>query len=343
MSDGRDRVVRTIAAVALAVILFDALVFVSGDAPVDAMGRAIAGTWGTPYGVGQVLYKATALLFSALAFDVAYRAGLFNIGAEGQIALGSLAAGVVASKLPAGTPFVVALPIVLVSAALAGAAWASIAGAMRAWLGAHEVITTIMQNRVADALVPLLLAHGLGATSYRTGDAIAGARLLRAGSVFPALSGSALSLAFVLAVAVVFAVDAWQRRARVGREIGWVGLGEDVARAEGIPVARRRLLAMALGGGLAGLAASAGVCGYKGYHELGMTAGTGFAGVAVALLGRGRPAALLAAALLVGTLQQAGLVLNATVPKEAMDVLFGAVILVVALLSAAPRAGEARA
>jgi simple sugar transport system permease protein len=328
-------------AIAIIVLLFDALVLLSGDAPLAALGRAAAGTWGTPYGLGQVLYKATPLIFSALAFDVAYRAGLFNIGAEGQIALGSLAAGVVAARLPPATPWLVAVPTVLLAAVVAGAAWASIAGAMRAWLGAHEVIATIMQNRLADALVPLLLAHGLGATGFRTADAIASSRIPRADRFLPALSGSALSLAFPLAVAVAFGVAAWQRRSRVGREIDWIGQGEDACAAEGIPVARRRLFAMALGGGLAGLAASAGVLGYKGYHETGMTAGTGFAGVAVALLGGKSPVALVGAALLVGTLQQAGLVLNATVPKESMDVLFGVVILVVAVMSA-PRAAEAR-
>jgi general nucleoside transport system permease protein len=325
-----ERARRVIFAVALLLLLFDLLSFFAGDAPLDALVRAASGTWGTPYGIGQVLYKATPLLFAGVAFDIAYRAGLFNIGVEGQMALASLTAGVVAAALPQGTPFALAVPIVLLSAAVVGGLWASIAGALRAWAGAHEVIATIMLNRIADALVPLLLNHGLGATGFRTRDAVAGARLPSLGRLAQAFEGSAVSVAFLLSVAASVGAWAWLRRSRVGREIGWVGQGADVCRAEGIPVGRRLVLAMALSGAVAGLAVSATVLGYKGYHETGLGAGAGFGGIAVALLGKGRPLGLIGAALLVGTLQQAGLVLNATLPREAMDVLFGAVILAVA-------------
>lgn len=320
------------AAMTLVVVLlaFDAMALLAGDAPVDALARALSGTWGTAYGVGQVLYKATPLLFAGVAYEIAQRAGLFNIGIEGQMAVASVAGGFVAASLPAATPALVAIPVVLLAAALLGALWASIAGALRVWAGAHEVISTIMLNRMAEALVPFALVHGLGISGVRTADAVAGARLPKLDVLLPAFAGSAASVACLLAV--LSAVGAWWlfQRTRTGREIAWVGLSIDACRAEGIAVERRLLLAMGLSGAVGALAVSATVMGYKGYHETGLGAGAGFAGIAVALLGRGSASGMIAAALLLGTLQQAGLVLNATLPKEAMDVLFGLVILAVA-------------
>lgn len=333
---------RVVIAASALLLFFDLLAFLAGDAPLSAILRGLSATWGTPYGIGQVLYKATPVLFAGVAFDVAYRAGLFNIGAEGQIAIAGLVTAIVTAKLPAGTPMLVGVPIALVVAMAAGGAWASVAGGLRARFGAHEVIGTLLSNRIADAVVPLALAHGFGATSFRTHDVPASILLPRIERLGDAFRGSAASLAFVLAVAVAFATAAWQRRARLGRELGWVGQGPSVCAAEGIPVARRVLLAMVLSGAIAGLSASATVLGYKGHYELGMTSGAGFAGIAVGLLGRGRPWGLLLAALLVGTLQQAGLVLNATIPKESMDILFGVAILAVAMVTARPRPEAAR-
>lgn len=318
---------RAVVACAVALLAFDALAFAAGESPATALARALAGTWGTAYGVGQVVYKATPLLFSGVSFWVASRAGLFNIGAEGQIALSSLIAGATAAALPAGLPSLVAVPVVLLVAMVVGGSWGALAGAMRARFGAHEVIVTIVQNRIVDALVPFLLAAGLGENGFRTRAAAPGASLPRFERLFASLSGSAASAAFVLAVVLVFYVAYWQRRSVLGRQLGWVGQGADVCAAEGITVGPRLVLAMALAGAIAALSCSATVVGYKGYFELGAAAGAGFGGIAVALIARGSPLGLVGASLLVATLQQAGLVLNASLPKEAMDVLFGVVIL----------------
>jgi general nucleoside transport system permease protein len=320
-----------IAGLAVALLLaFEVLVILSGDSPLGALARAAAGTWGTAYGAGQVLFKATPLLFSGLAFETARRAGLFNIGVEGQAAVASLACASVAARLPAGCPSIVAIPLALLAAMFAGAAFASIAGFLRVRAGAHEVITTIMSNRIAEALVGLLLAHGLGVTDYRTPDILPAARLTRLSVFVAGFGGSAASVAILLAIGTAFAVVFWFRRTVAGRETTWVGSAPDACRAAGVPVGRRVLVAMALSGALAGLVASATVLGYKGYYEAGLGAGAGFSGIAVALLGGKRPLGYLWAALFLGTLQQAGLVLNATVPKESMDVLAGVAILLVA-------------
>ncbi len=329
---------RAIVAAAIVLLTFDLLVFAAGESPWIALSRGLAGSLGTAYGVGQVLYKATSLAIAGAAFSVAYRAGLFNVGLEGQLSLAALASGVVGARL-GWAPWWLALPLAVAAAVAVGGAWAAIAAWLRVAFGAHEVITTILLNRLADALIPLALAHGLGDGGVRTGDVAHAATIPRLSTLTHALAGSAASLAVVLAVLTPALLDRWERRSIAGRELGLVGPSPDACRAAGVPVARRLFAALTLSGALAGLTACGVVLGYKGHYELGMTAGTGFAGIAVGLLGRGRPLGLLAAALLVGALQQAGLVLNASVPKEATDVLFGVVILAVAI---AGRREEAR-
>lgn len=329
---------RGLVAAAIVLVTFDLLVFAAGEAPWSALARGLAGSLGNAYGAGQVLYKATSLAIAGAAFHVAHRAGLFNVGVEGQISLGALAAGVVGARL-GWAPAWLALPLAATSAVLVAGGWASVAAWLRVRFGAHEVITTILQNRLADALIPLALAHGLGESGVRTGDVVRAAAVPRLSTLTHALAGSAASFAVLLALATPWLLDRWERRSVAGRELGLVGLGPEACRAAGVPVARRLFVALTLSGAVAGLTACGSVLGYKGHYELGMTAGTGFAGIAVGLLGRGSPVGLLAAALLVGTLQQTGLVLNATVPKEATDVLFGVVILAVAI---AGRREEAR-
>lgn len=313
------------------ILALDLIAFAFGQAPLATLGRAVAGAWGSPYAIGQVLFKATPLLFTGLAFEVALRVGLFNIGAEGQLAMASLAVGIVGARLPAATPWPVALAVVLATAALAGAAWAAIPALLKARRGVHEIIGGIMHNRIADVLLPWVLGTVLASTTLRTADMAAGATLPRLDRFVGALSGSAASVAFLLGVVALFATDAWLDKSRVGREMRWIGLNAGACRAEGIAVPRRLVQAMLLSGALAALASTGTVLGYKGYHELGLGAGAGFSGIAVAMLGRGRPIGMLLAALLIGTLEQAGFAINARVPKEAMEVLEAVAVLLVAV------------
>jgi simple sugar transport system permease protein len=342
-----SRWTRALLPVALAlagiVLLLNAISFAFGVAPLATLRAAAAGTWGTPYGIGQVLFKATPLVFTGLAFQVGYRAGLFNIGAEGQLALGSLAAGWVGAVLPSGTPSAVAVPACVAAAMATAAAVALTPALMRARLGVHEIISTIMCNRIADGLLPFILVALLGATSLRTADLVPGAALPKLSRAIPELAGSAASVAFPLAVGTAFAVHEALRRTRAGREMRWTGQNPEACRAEGIDVPRRLLQAMLLSGALAGAAMTATVLGYKGYYELGLGSGAGFSGIAVALLGRGHPLGIVLAAVFFGTLQQAGLAINAHIPKEAMDVLTACAIVLVAMANRAQQAAPGRA
>lgn len=325
------------AAFALAgmVLVFVFISFGFGQAPLDTLFRVFESTWGTPYGIGQVLFKASPLILTGLAFHVALRAGLFNIGAEGQLALASLAGAVVAAKLPAGTPAAVAIFAALSVAMLAGVAAAAVPTVLRARLGVHEIISFILVNRIADVLVPWLLVAVIGAAALRTADIVPGAALPRLDIAAPSLRGSAASAAFPIAVAAAFGVHELLRRTRAGREMRWVGLNPDACRAEGIDVYRRLIQAGLISGALAASAMLSTVLGHKGYFELGMGAGAGLTGVAVALLGCGTPLGIVLAAVLFGTLEQAGLAINALVPKDAMTVLQAVVILLVATANGA--------
>jgi simple sugar transport system permease protein len=316
------------------------LVWLYGESPREIAAALLMGTWGVPYGVGQVLYKATALLLTGVAVDVALRAGLFNIGAEGQLAIAGVVVAALGTRLPATAPAWIAVPVLVAAAAAAGAAWAAGPAVLRVRYGGHEVISTIMMNRIADAAIGLLLAHGLAMRgTVRTPDVVASARLPNLDSLgIGAFHGSAVSAAFPVSLVVGALVAAWLRRSRVGREVTLVGLAPRACEAEHLPVGRRLATALVLSGAIAGLAAVGPVLGYKGYFESGLGAGAGFGGIAVALIGRGHPVGLLLAALLFGTLEQGGLAINARVPMEVAVVAQAVVIVAVALVDARVRA-----
>jgi simple sugar transport system permease protein len=333
----RERALASVQALAVAWIAFVLLVWGYGEAPLAVARLLFDGTWGTPYGIGQVLFKATPLLCTGVAVDIGLEAGLFNIGGEGQLAVASLAVAVAASHMTA-LPSFIAIPLALLVALVAGGAWAALPALLRARFGAHEVIGTIMMNRIADALIGAAIGGGLAvAGTVRTRDIAPSAHIARLDAVIPQLKGSAASFALVLALFLAWLV-AWAfRRTRVGREMALVGLSPRACEAAHIPVSRRLTLALTLSGAAAGLASSATVLGYKGYFEMGLGAGTGFAGIAVALLGRGSALGLALAALFFGTLQQGGLAINAHVPREVVEVIEGVVIVAIAVSDASVR------
>jgi simple sugar transport system permease protein len=315
-------------ALLFALLCGELLVLCCGAAPGRVFSALLAGTWGNPYGLGQVLFKATPLVLTGLAVAIPYRAGLLNIGAEGQVVLGALATGVVGMSLPAACPAWLALPAAAGAGFLAGAAWGALPGWLKARSGAHEVITSIMLNFVALALANWLVAAHLAVPeSLHTPAVVAGARLARLARWLPALHGSALNLSTLLALGL--ASWAWWLlfRTRLGFGLRTVGCSPRAALFAGISPGRIGTLAMAVGGGMAGLVGCNFVLGYKGWYEDGFSGGVGFVGIAVALLGRAHPAGVVLAALLFGTLSQGGLAINALVPKELVDVLQALVVL----------------
>jgi simple sugar transport system permease protein len=317
-------------AVALAMVVGDLLILTYGESPATVYRLLIEGTWGNWYGFGQVLYKTMTLTCTGLAFAYAARAGLFNVGAEGQLAAGGFAAALAGLMLPAGVPGLIAVPLCIAAAMLAGGASGAIPGVLRARFGASEVIVTIMLNFVLLALLNYVVASHLAVPeTLHTAEMNAGF-VARLGSLFPVFAGSAANLTIV--VAVMVAVFAWWKlfRTRSGYELRAVGLQPDAAEYAGIPVSRVWFRAMVWSGAFAGLGGINFVLGYKHYYEEGFAAGSGFLGIAVALVGRNHPLGILIAALLFATLSQGGLAVNALVPKQLVDILQAVVILAVA-------------
>ena len=326
----------------------DILVLTYGRSPADVFKLLIEGTWGNAYGLGQVIYKATTLTFTGLSVALALRAGLFNIGAEGQLAMGGFCAALVGLIVPVGTPAVIAIPLCLAGAALGGAGVASVPGYLKARFGASEVIVTIMVNLITLAFLNWVIATKLNvAESLHTAEIHAGA-VPRVSSMVEAFRGSAAN--FVLIVALAAAAYAWWYlfRTRAGYDLRAVGLQPEAAEYGGVKVGSVWLRAMLMAGALAGLGGTNYVLGYKQYYEEGFAAGAGFLGIAVALVGRNHPVGVVIAALLFATLSQGGLAVNAVVPKQMVDVLTAVVIIAVAtsvpevqrLLKGARRGGE---
>ena len=335
----RTALLAPVTALLVALLAFGGLVLAYGESPWRVLRVMVEGTWGNPYGVGQVLFKATPLIFTGLAVAIPFRAGLFNIGAEGQVVMGALVGALIGMWLPGGTPWLLAIPLVAACAAVAGGAWGAVPGALKARFGAHEVITTIMLNFVALALVNYLVGtHFHEPETLHTAPIVEGARLSRLGSFIPALHGSAANTALVWALIGAGLVGWLLFRTPLGYEIRAVGLSRSAAEYGGISLLRVSTVSMAIGGACAGLVGVNFVQGYKYYFEDGFSGGVGFMGIAVALLGRNHPLGVVLAALLFGTLSQGGLVINALVPKEIVEILQAVIILVVVVASREVRA-----
>jgi simple sugar transport system permease protein len=315
-------------AILAAMVVGDLLILSFGQSPGHVYGLLLEGTWGNAYGFGQVLYKTTTLTFTGLAVALALRAGLFNIGAEGQLAAGGFVAAVIGLVLPAGTPGLLAVPLCILAAAMGGGVVGAVPGALKARFGAHEVIVTIMLNFIALALLNWLVAAHLHVPeTLHTPDINAG-RVPRLGGVF---TGSAANWILLLALATAAAVWFYLFRTRRGYELRAVGLQPDAAEYAGVRVGGVWMRAMAVSGALAGLGGVNFVLGYKHYYEDGFAGGAGFLGIAVALVGRNDPVGVVLAALFFATLSQGGLAINAVVPKQMVEVLQGVVILAVAI------------
>ncbi|HET7226154.1 MAG TPA: ABC transporter permease [Candidatus Eisenbacteria bacterium] len=304
-----------------------------GERPLDIYALMLRGSFGNGYGFGQTLFKATPLVFTGLAVALAFRAGLFNIGAEGQLYLGAFAAAMTGVWL-APLPAVVLLPAALLAAAAAGAAWGAIPGLLKARFGSHEVINSIMLNFVAFALVSYAGHRVFQPASVRTAEIGAGAQLPRLDRVWPALRGSPANAALLLALAAAAFTGVLLFRTRRGYALRVTGLSPGAAEYGGIRVGPTQALAMTISGAIAGLGGANFVLGYKHYFEQGFSAGVGFIGIAVALLAGNHPAGVLVAALFFGALSYGGLVINGRVPKELVDVLQGLVILLAIALQA---------
>ena len=332
---------------ALALLVSGLVVLIVGQDPWQVVTLLIKGAFGSRLGLSYTLYYATTFVFTGLAVAVAFHAGLFNIGGEGQAMLGGIGTALAALALgDRFSPWLV-LPAMVAAAAFAGAAWAAIPAALQAWRGSHVVITTIMFNFIASALLAWLLIDVL----KEPGNMTVESRAFGPGAKLPglhellALSGvdwprSPLNLSLLLALAALVGVWLLLWRTQAGYALRAVGHAPEAARYAGIRPRVQIMVAMALSGALAGLVGINEVAGVHGRLLLDYVVGAGFAGIAVSLIGRNHPVGIALAALLFGALYQGGAELAFEIPamtREMVVVIQGLVILFSGALANLPR------
>ncbi|WP_430780992.1 ABC transporter permease [Actinoplanes sp. G11-F43] len=281
----------------------DLLMGAFGDPAVFQAWFAGTATWQQAFApLSETLTYAAPLVFTGLSVALAFRGGLFNIGAQGQAVLGCMAAGVAGFSF--GLPVVLNLAVALVAGVLGGALWGFLPGLLKARTGAHEVITTIMLNYTAGLFLSwLVIQQGIQAPG-RT-DAIS--KTVAESAQLPSPGGVLrVHLGIILAVIVTAGVAWLLKRSAFGFEIRAVGANPHAAKTAGISVARTYVLLMAVAGGLAGLGGATQVLGTAHSLTPAVAGNIGFDGLLVALLGRNRPWSTFFAALLFGALRAGG-------------------------------------
>jgi simple sugar transport system permease protein len=289
-------------AVLIGLALGLAVTAIAGENPWLVLKILARSSFGSGYDIGMTLFYATPLMLTGLSVAVAFQAGLFNIGAEGQLTLGALAAAAVGALFPS-VPWPLAPLLAVIAAFCAGAAWGAIPGWLRAKRGAHEVINTIMLNFVAAGLASYITLYVLKNPDSQNPET----RTIGVGYVIRHLSvfGDApVSTALLMALFAAFLVWLFLWRTIPGYKLRAVGQNEPAARNAGIDAAKVRIFSMALAGGLAGLVGVGEVLGNASRFKLGFSPDYGFIGIAVALLGRNRPLGVVAAAILFGALHK---------------------------------------
>ena len=294
--------------------------------PFVAYGALLQGSIGSESAILNTILQAAPLVLGGLAVGIGFKAGLFNIGGYGQFLLAATAAAGVGAAM-ATAPAPLAITAALLAGMLAGAFWGWIPGALKAWSGAHEVVTTIMLNSIAAAVIGFLILGPLLAPGYsfgRTGDL--------GNSILPIILGGNVHLGVLLAVAAVPAVWWLLFRSTLGFEIRSVGANPSAARYAGMRPKFLTMLTMSMSGLLFGIAGATEILGVSHFMIPSYGTSIGFDAIAVALLGRSHPFGIAAAALLFGALRAgAGLMqVIAGIPAEIVDVIQAIILLFLA-------------
>lgn len=341
-------------AVVAAFIVGGLIVLLIGDNPFQTLYLMVSNSFGSLDDIGWTLVYATPLIFTGLAVAVAFRCGLLNIGAEGQLYVAAFATAWVGIKF-GGTvvdvfgkqedwswfslPPVILIPFCILTAMIVGGIWGAIPGFLKAKFGSHEVINTIMLNFVAIALVSYFTQYHFkvaGDPIMQTAQIGEAAHIPRISQFVPGMSSFVpLSVAFIIAILACILVYIFLWKTKWGYELRAVGENPSAAEYGGISVKKQIILAMTISGSLAGMVAIGEVMGnrYSYYHDF--SGGVGFLGIAVALLGRNHPLGVFIAALFFAVLQRGGINVDAFtryVSKELVEVLQAVVIVFVACM-----------
>jgi ABC-type uncharacterized transport system permease subunit len=329
-------------AVLTALLIGAVLMLLTGDNPLEAYWGLFQGAFGSVQALSQTIRKATPFIFTGLSVAFAFKAGLFNIGASGQFLMGTIFAVAVGVNFD-GLPFIIHMPLALLAGILGGAIWGAIPGFLKAWRGAHEVITTIMLNYVASNFASWTVYAG-GTQGQRPGplsDPEAAARAIsETRDVFVSAR-----IPFILpdffdrvhwgfVIALVVAVFIWWLlfKTTIGFEVRTVGQNPNAARYAGIRVNWTIVMTMAIAGGLAGMAGAVETLGLNHKFAPEFTGGVGFEGITIALLGNTNPFGVVLAAIFMGSLYAgaAKMQFDSGVPAEIIQVVQALVLAFVA-------------
>jgi simple sugar transport system permease protein len=295
--------------------------------PLDGFSALFDGALGNESEVAETLLQTTALLFPALGIALSFRAGLFNIGAEGQIILGGMTAGVLGVVLP--LPGVIVIPVVILAAAVAGGAWGGLAGVLKARFGANEVISTLMLNTIAA----LLATYLIGGPFKEPGAGAAETAPLPPTAWLPVIiPDTRLTISFLIAVALAFVLWYVFANTVFGYELRAAGEAPEAARRAGIDLGRTAVTALTLSGAIAGVGGAAIVMGVLHRFNSGLSPGYGFIAIAVALVGNLDPLFIIIAAFGFGILQSGAIAMQAeaNVPRDVVTLVEGLVIIALA-------------
>jgi simple sugar transport system permease protein len=302
----------TIGAVVIALIISAAIIALVGGDPVRSYVHILDASFGSVGVLSDTLVKATPLILTGLACALAFRMRLWNIGAEGQFLLGAWGASAVVlfPLVPAGTPGIVLIPLMMVAGMLAGGLWGLIPGVLRARLGVNEIIATLMLNYVALFWIQFWVFGAWSESGFQQTRSIPEAaflpRLADLADVVPAAAGLTVHLGLVFGLVAAALLWVFLERSRFGYEIRLIGDSPRAARYAGIDIGRRLVIVFAISGALAGLAGMSEVNGAVHRLQDHISPGYGFTAVIVAYLAKFRPGRVIVAAILFGALILAG-------------------------------------
>jgi ABC-type uncharacterized transport system permease subunit len=329
-----------VASLVIALLLGSLLIIAYGESPPTVYGAITSSALGNIDGFGYVLSIATPLIFSALAVAVCFKAGLFNIGVEGQYLVAMVGAAWAEVKLDF-LPGPIHVVVVLLAAMLSGMIWAAVPGILKVKTGAHEVVTTIMMNGIAVSFLAWAINYPLKFSNAPPGQNVDlrtdkfpdNALVGDVGRAFGITPGAHLSWLLLLAVAAAVVVWFLIKRTRLGYEARAVGSAQGSARAGGISIGSTQLRLFLISGALAGLVGMQQILADNGYLGQNYVAQLGFTGIAVAFLGQNNPIGIVFAAMLWGILSrgEVGLQIETHVPREFIIILQGILILSVVI------------
>jgi ABC-type uncharacterized transport system permease subunit len=314
--------------VIIALLIASVIILLIGQNPLVAYKALVIGAFGSKEAIASTIVKTTPLILTGLAVGFGFKAGLFNIGAEGQMTIGALAAAVIGVRL-GSVPTYMAIPIVMGVGILFGSLWASIAGFLKAFTGAHEVVVTIMLNWVATYVSSYAVIGPLtvGTGTPKSPEIANSAKL----PVIMTVGATKLTIGIFIAIVSAILMYILLNKTKIGYEVKSVGFNPNAAKYGGISVKRNIIIAMAISGALAGLAGVVELTGVH-YKFLGELSGNkGFDGIAIALIGQNNPIGIIFAALLIGALRTGSNQMQFVgVPKDIITIVQGIVIFLVA-------------